>query len=278
MIQKISDWTSWRDILAGMAAEGHSAPVWYEAAQDSIRQALEQPKDHCVLVSMDDAMPVGVFILLVLQNEAYLELLKAHSETTTAYSDFFDFLARMFPGWTLDAALNPENMLLRQALEARGAEWEKETQRMVLQGAVPDMSLSGVVLCDENYAASYCAIHEKNCYWTGERVLAAPDRFRVYVAIHNGEVVGHVEVTKNYDVNEPYSLFVLPAYRRMGYGRKLMARAIQDNKPKGMDLYVELDNAPAIRLYESLGFYAQPHQNCITAHWKIPMQHAIRRR
>lgn len=266
MVERLTDQASWDRVWAHVTA----LPAWYAAAETLFCRAQARPADHWLLVSIEDTVPVGVFYLLVLQEEQYLELLEDASDSAWGYGAFLDFIARTFPGWSLDAALNPENQLLRQALEDHGAWWEKEVQHMILDGPVPNVDCSGVELCSEAQAAAYCAIHEKDCYWTGERILAAPDRFRVYVAIHEGMIVGNVDVTWCYEVNEPYALYVLPAYRRLGYGRKLLARAMRDNAPKGMDLDVEIDNIPAIRLYESMGFRTVPNQNSITAHWAIP--------
>lgn len=106
-------------------------------------------------------------------------------------------------------------------------------------------------------------------YWTGEKVAAATERFRTYLALHEGKVVGYLDVTCCFAENEIYDLLVLPEYRRMGYGGKLLAKALQENDPKGMMLLVDADNEPAIRLYERAGFVKKPYANSLTAHWKV---------
>lgn len=40
-------------------------------------------------------------------------------------------------------------------------------------------------------------------------------------------------------------------------------------------LLVDVDNVPAIRLYESLGFKKVQNQNNLTAHWTVPCQSKI---
>lgn len=112
-------------------------------------------------------------------------------------------------------------------------------------------------------------------YWTGEKVAAAPERFRIFLAIDGGRVVGYLDVTHCFEENEPYNLFVLPEYRRRGFGRKLLAAALECNRPKGMMLLVETDNTAAIRLYESMNFKTVPGQNSLTAHWRIPEEKEI---
>ena len=101
-----------------------------------------------------------------------------------------------------------------------------------------------------------------------EKVVAATDRFRTLIAICNGKVVGYIDVTYTHKENEPFDLLVLKEYRRMGYGRKLLAKALEMNRPNGMMLLVEMDNEPAIRLYESMGFVQAQGENNLTAHWK----------
>ena len=98
----------------------------------------------------------------------------------------------------------------------------------------------------------------------------APERFRSFVALEGGEVVGYLDVTICFEENEPYDLLVKEEHRGRGFGRKLMYRALQMNEPKDMMLMVDVDNLPAIRLYESLGFIKAEGKNLITAHWEIP--------
>ncbi len=53
------------------------------------------------------------------------------------------------------------------------------------------------------------------------------------------------------------NLGVVPAYRRRGLGKALLARAMEGFRDAGLsEVYLEVtaDNTPAIRLYEQLGF------------------------
>ena len=106
------------------------------------------------------------------------------------------------------------------------------------------------------------------------KVIGAPQRFRTLVALKDGEVVGYIDVTHCFKENEPYDLLVKEEYRRMGYGRRLLARALALNEPNDMMLLVETDNPAAIRLYESMGFIARPAENNLTVHWQIPARNA----
>ena len=141
---------------------------------------------------------------------------------------------------------------------------------MVLEDAVQGIDTTGIEPLSEKYAEEYCAVHTKDVYWTGERVLEAQDRFRTFIAVHEGRVVGYIDVTYTYDENEPFSLLVLEEYRRMGYGRKLLAKAVEENKPCGMALHVDVDNTPAIRLYKSMGFKRAVGGNTLTSYLTLP--------
>lgn len=48
--------------------------------------------------------------------------------------------------------------------------------------------------------------------------------------------------------------------------RALLSAAVQENRPNGMALLVDIDNEAAIALYESQGFDRAEGENNITAH------------
>ena len=60
-------------------------------------------------------------------------------------------------------------------------------------------------------------------------------------------------------------LWILPEYRNQGIGALLLKKAIFANGDKRLVLTVDIDNAPAIHLYEKMGFEEIPANNNITA-------------
>jgi [ribosomal protein S18]-alanine N-acetyltransferase len=78
-------------------------------------------------------------------------------------------------------------------------------------------------------------------------------------AYHRGELVGSMVILfkSNSRSARIYSLAVSAAARGLGIARRMMARAEREARKRGcnrMRLEVRMDNLPAIRLYERLGF------------------------
>ncbi len=210
---------------------------------------------------------VGVFGFLMLPEEKYIEMTVGLSDDPEAYEMIFWFLEKNFIGFQIDFVFNPKNAILKTILMRKGAEFETEQMKMVFWGEVPDMDTTGIVPFSSEYTEQYLNIHNTDMYWTGEKVLAAPEKFRTFLAVQDGKVVGYLDVTHCFDENEPYDFMVVEAYRRRGYGRKLLAKALQENSPKQMMLMVAVDNFMSIPLYESMGFVKEENENCLTAHW-----------
>ncbi|WP_251209541.1 GNAT family N-acetyltransferase [Acetatifactor aquisgranensis] len=137
---------------------------------------------------------------------------------------------------------------------------------MVLKRDVPCQSSHKIQLYSPKYREQYLALHSDDGYWTAEKVIDASDRFRIILALEEDTVVGYMDITHKFEENEPFDLFVKEEYRRRGYGRAILAKAIELNRPKAMMLLVDTDNTAAISLYESLGFDRFVGGNNITAH------------
>lgn len=241
-----------------------------EQFQTNLVKCVEHPGEHCALGVYLGEQLIGLFTFLVLPEERYLEMLVGLSRDRRAYVEILCYLERHYPGYSADVVFNPQNHLWKQLLEERHAEFEPEQQKMVLDVPVTDIDTTGVELYAPEYQEPYLSMHHQETYWTGEKVLEATDRFRVFLAIHEGKVVGYLDVTYCFEQNEPYDLFVLEEYRGMGFGRKLLAKALKCNEPKGMMAMVDVEAVAAIRLFESVGFQRAKHENNVTAHWTVP--------
>lgn len=271
MIRTIKSYDECRDFASSFQGDPNfSDPMLSdeEQVQCNLINAIDRT-DRYVLGVYQDATMIGLFTFLVLRDEQYIEMLVGLSRDKEAYLEVLRYLEQWYPGYIADFVFNPGNYLLKELLDLRNAEYEPEQQKMVLGTPVLGIDTTGVELLSEQYTEQYCAIHNMDMYWTGEKVVQAQDHFRTFLAIHDGKVVGYMDVTYTFKENEPFDLLVLEEYRRMGYGRKLLAKSLEMNQPNGMMLLVDVDNEPAIRLYESMGFAKVHGQNNLTAHWTV---------
>lgn len=247
-----------------------------EQRNNNLIKAIERPERFRVFGVYRGEMLVGLFSFLVVEEEHYLEMLVGLSREEAAYTEAFRYLRSSFPGYAADFVFNPRNSLLREKLKTEGAVFDIEQQKMVLLHLAPPVDTKEIELLSDRFRAQYLRLHNTDLYWTGERVVKAQDRFRTILAIHEGRVVGYLDVTCCFAENEPYDLLVVEEYRRKGYGRKLLAKALEMNRPNAMMVLLEVDNFAAIRLYESMGFERTENQNSLTAHWQIRKNHGVK--
>lgn len=233
--------------------------------QHNLFNALKNPANK-VLGVFDDNIMVGLFVFLILEEESYIEMLVGLSKNEDAYVEIMQYLKGNYHGYGADFVYNPQNHLLQKKLSEANASFEAEQQKMILVDNVKYTDDKEIILYDPRYEEQYIAMHSKDVYWTAEKVINALDRFRIILAIKNDEVVGYIDITYQYDENEPYDIFVKEEYRGKGYEKAMLAKAIELNKPKGMMLLVDADKTSEIAMYESLGFVKSEKENCITAH------------
>ena len=258
-------------VSAFCADDAFSDPMLSNAGQTerNLINAIEKKDSYAVLGIYENRQMIGLFSFLVLKEERYLEMLVGLSRYEEAYSAVFAYLRGRFIGYGADFVFNPNNVLLYRCLKQFGAEFYEEEQRMVYNNSPLNVDTAGVELLPEPHIPAYVEVHRSDVYWTGDKILAAKDQFRTFVAIEDGAVVGYLDVTYCYEENEIYDLWVREECRQRGYGRKLLAKALEMNGPKGMMVVVEVRNEAAIGLYESMGFETIENRNSVTAHWQI---------
>lgn len=240
------------------------APEISEDTKDGFLEAIRRD-DEEMLAASDGEAVTGLYRVIVLPEDRYIELKTGFSACEQAASELVSFLADSYPGYHADFVFPPSDLLMRRAVTKAGASLLPVQRKMVFTHAFPKVETPNVSVLPPVYREAYIDLHEKDMYWTGDRVIEAPDRFRTYVALEDRELAGYIDVTIKYDENEPYDLYVKPEFRRKGYGRQLLARALEENEPNGMILFVEDDNEPAMRLYESMGFRYDASGDLLTA-------------
>lgn len=267
VIQMITDFNPYMDFIQEINSDIHfSDPMLSndEQIKANLLNAIYK-SDNKVLSVFNGNQIIGLFVFLIIDDEKYIEMLVGLSKEKNAYEEIMAYLVEHYKGYQTDFVYNPKNQLLQEQLEKQNAFFYPEQLKMVLRDRVSYTSNKQIELYSDIYKEQYLQIHSKDGYWTGEKVLEASNRFRVLLAIEDGNVVGYVDVTYAFDENEPFDVFVKEEYRKKGYGKAMMAKAIEMNAPKSMMLLVDYDNMAAIALYESLGFVRVERENNITA-------------
>ena len=103
---------------------------------------------------------------------------------------------------------------------------------------------------------------EKNCFSDPWSVSAFEYELKNplslwLVAVEDEEVLGYVGTQTVMDESDMMNIAVLPRCRRQGIAEKLitvLADALVERGSKSLALEVRVSNAPAIALYEKLGF------------------------
>lgn len=212
----------------------------------------------------------GLFSFVITPEVKHLEMLVGLSRSESAYAEMLSYLKGNFPGYQADFVYNPKNYLLHTLLQAENAEFDKEQVKLRLKEIVPYTGTRQVELYSPKYREQYIAMHFTDVFWTAGKVIGAPDRFRIILAIEEGQAVGYIDITHCYEENEIYSIFVKEEFSQKDYAKAMLAKAVELNRPKDMMILEDLDNAPGIALYESMGFVRVEGEDSILASLDLP--------
>ena len=127
----------------------------------------------------------------------------------------------------------------------------------------------GVISYDEKYREAYIALHSDDAYWSGEKMLEAQDRFKIFLFIKGNKLAGYIDVSTGPGVNEIFDVLVSSEYRRQGIGGLLVDKAAREHDGDKLILTVDIDNEPAIALYRKKGFIDIPLNGVLTAKYRV---------
>ena len=264
MLEEITSLDSYEAFINEICSDENYVDPHYLYDNSNLFSAFER-RGHHVYANIDGGNTDGIFVLLILPTEKYIEMIVGLSKSKHAYNELFQYLENNYKGYRCDFVINPENILLKNILTSKNAIFENEQQRMIARSTTNKEYTLDVQLYSKRWKQAYIDIHVKETYWTAEKVLSALDRFRVFLAIHQEQLVGYLDVTYAYKQNEPYSLIVLPEYQNLGYEQALLSKAIQMNGINTMMTLVDVNAKEEIRIYEEAGFEVIKGQNSIFA-------------
>ena len=148
-----------------------------EQFQRNFARAMEKPETHSTWGIFRDGKMIGLFTFLVLPEEKYLEMLVGLCRDREGYREIFEYLEGHYAGYDADFVFNPENYLLKSALQKREAEFEPEQQKMVLEIPVPGEDTSGVEAYTPSMPGSILPSTIRICTGQGRRWRRQPSGF-----------------------------------------------------------------------------------------------------
>ena len=244
--------------------ECYSTPLY---DKDKAADIIE--KDDCFCIgSYKNGKIRGAFCFLVIKEEKYLESMFLYSRNESSYREMLTYLQDNYPSYEAWFVLNPGNKILRNLLTEKGAYFYTEQSYMEFTGDEP-ADPEGVIPYDEKYREAYIALHSDDAYWSGEKMLEAQDRFKIFLYIKDDDLAGYIDVSTGSGVNEVFDVLVSSEYRRQGIGGLLVDKAVREHGGDKLILTVDIDNEPALGLYRKKGFKEIPRNSVLTAKYRV---------
>ncbi|MDO4564919.1 MAG: GNAT family N-acetyltransferase [Clostridia bacterium] len=267
MIRKLDSFDEYIEFINYVMEDSCFTDPHYMYNNDNLFNALKK-KNHATFVVTYDNRIAGLFVWLIVPENRYIEMITGLSKEERAYFEMLAYLENRYRDYQMDFVFNPKNKALRACLIAKRAKFDTEQQRMIWVRDECVASDFETILFQAEFKKQYLEMHNRDTYWTGERVLDALDRFRVFLALDNKAIIGYLDVTFCYDENEPYGLLVKEGYENRGVEQALLSEAIRLNKPRKMTAFVNADDPKAIALFESVGFETMTGQNSVYATYR----------
>ena len=195
-------------------------------------------------------------------------MLIGFTKVEEVFVEMLEYMENNYCGYKMDFVFNPQNMAIYNPLKLKGAIFEHEQMKMIQGGTVPNVSTNNIEELSDKWMKQYFDLHNIDTYWTGERIISALNKFRVFLVAKDGQVLGYLDVQSCYDTNEIFALYIKPEVLSQGYELSLLAKAIELNKPNQMMVVVDVDNKEEVDLYTAAGFVKLEGQNSITAYIK----------
>ena len=267
MIKEIYSFDLYEDFINDFSGNSVFADPHFEFDNGNLYNSSGKENQKAYIVT-ERGKVTGLFVWLILPNQKYIEMLIGLSKEESSIREMLAFIENEYKNYQIDFVINPQHELFCNLLQSKEAKFEEEQQWMAWKIETENQYLYDIVLLTPEYETQYIAKHNKDTYWTAEKVIKANDIFRVFLAIHKGKVVGYIDVTYCYEKNETYDVWVDDEFKSQGYEQALLQTAIRMNKPKEMMYLVDVHNYEEIEMLKSLGFVPVAGTNSVYATYK----------
>ena len=267
MIQEIYSFDEYEGFINEIHEHTQYSDPHFSYDKNNLYRSLKSKDKHAFVV-LGNGIVKGLFVFIILPDDRYVEMLIGFTKVEEAFTEMLDYMEKNYCGYQMDFVFNPLNTAIFGPLKLKGAIFEPEQMKMIQGGTVPNVSTKNIEKLSDKWKKQYCNLHSTDTYWTGERIVSGLDKFRVFLVVKDGQVLGYLDVQNCCDTNEIFALYIKPEASSQGYELSLLTKAIELNKPNQMMVVVDVDNKEEVELYTAAGFVKLEGQNSVTAYIK----------
>lgn len=267
MIQKIYSFDEYEGFINELNEHPQYSDPHFSYDKNNLYRSLKSKDKHAFVV-LENGICKGLFVFIILPSDRYVEMLIGFTKVEEVFIEMLEYMENNYCGYQMDFVFNPLNTAIYGPLKLKGAIFEPEQMKMIQGGTVPNVSTKNIEKLSDKWMKQYFDLHNTDTYWTGERIVSGLDKFRVFLVVKDGQVLGYLDVQNCYDTNEIFALYIKPEVLSQGYELSLLAKAIELNKPNQIMVVVDVDNKEEVDLYTAAGFVKLEGQNSITAYIK----------
>ena len=115
MLEEITSLDRCEAFINEVCSDANYVDPHYLYDNNNLYRAFEKRDQH-VYVCFEDGKIHGIFVLLILPTEKYVETLIALSKSEHAYRELFEYLEKNYKGYRCDFVINSKNILLKNIL------------------------------------------------------------------------------------------------------------------------------------------------------------------
>jgi arabinogalactan endo-1,4-beta-galactosidase len=217
---------------------------------------LSQNNDFIVSINnIENVSGVGIFYNE--PNEKYIECLGGFFNDESDFRLMMEYLKKEHNGHHIDFIFPLENINVLSYLKNINGIFDKPEICLEVDYKSfikKNCKINITELSKENYEP-YLKIHnDQNIYWTGKRIIEAPELFKVFIILNKGKIEGYINITYGRQTNEIYKLFV--EKENIEYMEALINAAVTNvlYTESKLVVLVDLEDINKINLYKNFGF------------------------